>query len=289
MLLINSSVMGYSNFTLHHPPTSLPYIRIPSSIEWSIIVVILVLGFLSICAYFFSAEFSIHFRCCHGYKDGVVLYLDFHEQKVYSRNDIDKKYFLCFWYYPRSKYRMLSLPKSKYVAFNKDTTSNDDTMIDIGQHTPAELQDVAGATYNTDDVTGATYNVDDVASDDCDSVGSDSRPLIHLSTVDVSFKNDISHHDVVKMDTDNETSIFNDECAICLMEFEPNEVLLMLDCRHGYHDYCIGRHVTESSTCPLCMQKQVVRQHDRDLPPPTALLPSHRASSLFSGMSYDYS
>ncbi|CAD5217470.1 unnamed protein product [Bursaphelenchus xylophilus] len=46
----------------------------------------------------------------------------------------------------------------------------------------------------------------------------------------------------------------NDECAICMLDFEPNESLRYLPCKHGYHVDCIDDWLLRSFTCPSCME-----------------------------------
>ena len=42
------------------------------------------------------------------------------------------------------------------------------------------------------------------------------------------------------------------QCAICLGEFEDGEVLRRLPCLHRFHDECIKRHFETKHNCPVC-------------------------------------
>ena len=44
-------------------------------------------------------------------------------------------------------------------------------------------------------------------------------------------------------------------CAICQMEYEDGETLMLLTCSHTFHEACVGRWFEQKSTCPVC-------QHD---------------------------
>ncbi|CAD5213092.1 unnamed protein product [Bursaphelenchus okinawaensis] len=46
----------------------------------------------------------------------------------------------------------------------------------------------------------------------------------------------------------------NDECAICMLDFEPTESIRYLPCKHGYHVDCIDDWLLRSFTCPSCME-----------------------------------
>ena len=44
------------------------------------------------------------------------------------------------------------------------------------------------------------------------------------------------------------------ECVICLMDFEPDELVTALPCdyRHYFHTHCILNWSEKQSACPLC-------------------------------------
>ncbi|KAI4385105.1 hypothetical protein MLD38_003166 [Melastoma candidum] len=45
----------------------------------------------------------------------------------------------------------------------------------------------------------------------------------------------------------------NEECVICLAEFEDGEVCQVLaNCQHVYHRECIYEWMSRSSCCPIC-------------------------------------
>jgi|UniRef100_A0AC35G746 E3 ubiquitin-protein ligase RNF11 len=45
-----------------------------------------------------------------------------------------------------------------------------------------------------------------------------------------------------------------DECAICMIDFEPEEEIRRLPCNHVYHVKCIDDWLIRSFTCPSCME-----------------------------------
>ncbi|KAI6232732.1 RING-type domain-containing protein [Aphelenchoides fujianensis] len=52
----------------------------------------------------------------------------------------------------------------------------------------------------------------------------------------------------------DEATATNDECAICMLDFEPKQLLRYLPCQHGYHVPCIDNWLLRSLTCPSCME-----------------------------------
>ena len=48
--------------------------------------------------------------------------------------------------------------------------------------------------------------------------------------------------------------IHNQECSICLDEFELNEPVKQLPCKHGFHKQCIDEWIHLKPTCPICIQ-----------------------------------
>lgn len=54
--------------------------------------------------------------------------------------------------------------------------------------------------------------------------------------------------------SDNELTSINSECSICLESFAESEEIVLLSCRHGYHDSCIYSWVANKNEtiCPLC-------------------------------------
>lgn len=46
----------------------------------------------------------------------------------------------------------------------------------------------------------------------------------------------------------------NASCCICLCEYEMEEELRILPCKHHFHVHCIDRWLDSHETCPLCIQ-----------------------------------
>ena len=41
-------------------------------------------------------------------------------------------------------------------------------------------------------------------------------------------------------------------CAVCLCDFEPDDVLIRLPCDHMFHEACVARWLQQDSSCPQC-------------------------------------
>ena len=41
-------------------------------------------------------------------------------------------------------------------------------------------------------------------------------------------------------------------CAVCLCQYEDDDVLLRLPCEHVFHEPCIARWLSQDSSCPGC-------------------------------------
>lgn len=46
-----------------------------------------------------------------------------------------------------------------------------------------------------------------------------------------------------------------DQCTICLSNFEDNEDLRVLSCKHSYHKPCIDTWLVQNAHCPLCKKE----------------------------------
>ncbi|KAI8910121.1 hypothetical protein EDD86DRAFT_204578 [Gorgonomyces haynaldii] len=52
------------------------------------------------------------------------------------------------------------------------------------------------------------------------------------------------------------------KCNICLQDYEDDEPLRILKCRHGFHQQCLDNWlVTSKNSCPLCRQECTKRTH----------------------------
>jgi len=61
------------------------------------------------------------------------------------------------------------------------------------------------------------------------------------------------------------TAPHNDSCAICLDDFQMNEQLRLLPCKHGFHIHCIDPWLSKSSElCPMCKQSIFMSTHNED-------------------------
>lgn len=53
---------------------------------------------------------------------------------------------------------------------------------------------------------------------------------------------------------DEPLTYVDQQCSICLCEYEHGDELCMLPCYHAFHDDCISVWVTNHSKCPLCLR-----------------------------------
>uniref|UniRef100_A0A7S2LQY3 RING-type domain-containing protein n=2 Tax=Leptocylindrus danicus TaxID=163516 RepID=A0A7S2LQY3_9STRA len=57
----------------------------------------------------------------------------------------------------------------------------------------------------------------------------------------------------IPVTTDSDSQVYCTMCSVCLDEFEENEVVRQLPCRHLFHGECITPWLTQrSGNCPLC-------------------------------------
>lgn len=47
-------------------------------------------------------------------------------------------------------------------------------------------------------------------------------------------------------------------CAVCRLEFERDDEVRLLPCKHYYHPECVGEWLKHNKTCPVC-SKEVVQ------------------------------
>ena len=43
-------------------------------------------------------------------------------------------------------------------------------------------------------------------------------------------------------------------CSVCYCEYEPDEEVLVLPCKHFYHADCVSQWLRINKTCPVCRQ-----------------------------------
>lgn len=66
-------------------------------------------------------------------------------------------------------------------------------------------------------------------------------------------KNALKTFPVVQYSAELKLPGVDTECVICLSEFAPGELLLLLPkCNHGFHVFCIDRWLRLHSSCPKC-------------------------------------
>ncbi|XP_077102038.1 RING finger protein 150a [Siphateles boraxobius] len=51
---------------------------------------------------------------------------------------------------------------------------------------------------------------------------------------------------------DTETESDFDNCAVCIEDYKPNDVVRILPCRHVFHKNCVDPWLQDHRTCPMC-------------------------------------
>uniref|UniRef100_A0A673GMX5 RING finger protein 150-like n=1 Tax=Sinocyclocheilus rhinocerous TaxID=307959 RepID=A0A673GMX5_9TELE len=51
---------------------------------------------------------------------------------------------------------------------------------------------------------------------------------------------------------DKETEWGFDNCAVCIEDYKPNDVVRILPCRHVFHKNCVDPWLQDHRTCPMC-------------------------------------
>ena len=57
---------------------------------------------------------------------------------------------------------------------------------------------------------------------------------------------------IEKIEIQFKNNLYQNECTICLENFNENEILYELKCKHYYHKTCIDDWLSKKRTCPLC-------------------------------------
>eukprot|EP00262_Sarcandra_glabra_P017057 TRINITY_DN5726_c2_g2_i1.p1 TRINITY_DN5726_c2_g2~~TRINITY_DN5726_c2_g2_i1.p1 ORF type:complete len:237 (-),score=42.40 TRINITY_DN5726_c2_g2_i1:209-919(-) len=47
----------------------------------------------------------------------------------------------------------------------------------------------------------------------------------------------------------------DEECLICLMEYEEDDILMTLPCKHNYHSDCVTKWLQIKKICPVCYEE----------------------------------
>lgn len=68
-------------------------------------------------------------------------------------------------------------------------------------------------------------------------------------TIEKIKKNKISSDDISESDK---------ICSICLEDFSQEKEIIILDCKHIYHNDCIIEWIYKDTTCPLCRSSSLV-------------------------------
>ena len=68
-------------------------------------------------------------------------------------------------------------------------------------------------------------------------------------TIEKIKKNKVSLNDIPDSDK---------TCSICLEDFSDEKEILILDCKHIYHNECIIEWIYKDTSCPLCRSSSLV-------------------------------
>ena len=61
-----------------------------------------------------------------------------------------------------------------------------------------------------------------------------------------------NNRNIEKIEIKFTNELYDKECTICLEDFNENELLYELTCKHYYHKECIDDWLSKKNTCPLC-------------------------------------
>lgn len=60
-----------------------------------------------------------------------------------------------------------------------------------------------------------------------------------------------------------ESLVINEACAVCLEDFDEDDEVKRLSCRHGFHPSCIGPWLADHDKCPLCQDNALIHTRRR--------------------------
>lgn len=65
-----------------------------------------------------------------------------------------------------------------------------------------------------------------------------------------------------------DSELLTKDCAVCKDEFEVNQEVITLPCKHAFHTDCILPWLQTSGTCPVCRHQLVAQPAEHGVPPP---------------------
>jgi hypothetical protein len=76
-----------------------------------------------------------------------------------------------------------------------------------------------------------------------------SRLMCLYCSCNINYEPKHNRYEKIKFNDEQE---YYDTCTICLDDFDNNEKILKLTCKHIYHEKCIKTWFTKKSNCPNC-------------------------------------
>ena len=84
----------------------------------------------------------------------------------------------------------------------------------------------------------------------------------------INFKNDLSsNNDAVILETvklNSEEVDGEEECSICLENYNKEDNIIKLKCNHQFHFKCINCWIEKNECCPICRSTLLVKKPEND-------------------------
>ncbi|ESO99384.1 hypothetical protein LOTGIDRAFT_88425, partial [Lottia gigantea] len=64
--------------------------------------------------------------------------------------------------------------------------------------------------------------------------------------------NQINRLPIKKFKKYDKNNSVDEECSICMCEYEDNDCLRILPCFHCFHSGCVDKWLTNNASCPVC-------------------------------------
>ncbi len=128
------------------------------------------------------------------------------------------------------------------------------------------MDDYNSTDYNSTDYNSTDYN-NSIINDDIDSREtmkimlifilfiSFCNPCIYLiKSLFIKCKNNYRINKIPIIKIRSNDNLLLDECSICLENYDKNDKIMNLKCRHSFHQECIKKWLKDNNTCPQCRE-----------------------------------